>query len=177
MRKSERQEMKLQCERKKLGSYIHRFTLHQISSTAQNESETLIGHWTDTTECAAKCEVHNSRYETKHFCAKGTKPSICAALPPVLRRLSAPCKGPNIADLCVRITAEIQSSIFVVAFSRSAGLNEAARTARINMTTAFPEKERRVYGKLGKFDLVVIHCADADCTIDLPAIVPAFLTM
>jgi hypothetical protein len=72
--------------------------------------------------------------------AKGTKPSIRAALPPVLRRLSAPCKGPRISDLCVRITAEIQSSIFVVACCRSAGLDEAAQTARINMKTAFPEK-------------------------------------
>ena len=44
--------------------------LHPISSTAQNESKTLIGRKTDTTECAAKCEVHNSRYETEHSCKR-----------------------------------------------------------------------------------------------------------
>ena len=77
----------------------------------------------------------------------------------------------------MRIAAEIQSSIFVVACCRSAGLDEAAQTASIDMKTAFPEKVQSCGRNLGKFDLAVIHWADADCKIDLPAIVPASLTI
>jgi len=56
---------------------IHRFTLLPISSTAQ--SETLLGQRTDTTECVAKCEVHNSRYETEHSCKGYETEHLCRA--------------------------------------------------------------------------------------------------